>query len=382
MPTAGTHSDVTYEEILDEVHELIEKYADNNQFIWTGDLNADPRRLTSNNDKALQRFCREENLAIFNNSTPTYHHFSGNITSTLDHIIQPKNQNLVTKCVIDSRDDINLSSHDSLIINTKFKISEQEVTYGKRSDSSLPDAPIKIKWNKVDLNLYNQLTFQRLTKMQQYIDEKTPNELIVKRTNAILSNTGLECAPVLPKPRKPTKFKWTPLLKPFIAESKAAHANWKKNGKPSDPLHPSTIRRRQAKKTLRSQQRTAAAFERLHKHESIMAASENDHNLFFQLIKQQRRDGNKSSSVINFKFDPENNNLQIHNWAKYYQDLATPKDLPHFDKRNQQLIDLKLSVLEHFASSDPPIQVSENQVKNYIKSLKNNKACDPFGVSA
>ena len=46
MPTAGTHTDIKYEDVADEGHELMQKYHTENYLLWVGDMNANP-----NNDK-------------------------------------------------------------------------------------------------------------------------------------------------------------------------------------------------------------------------------------------------------------------------------------------------------------------------------------------
>ena len=382
MPTNGTHDDITYNEISDEIHELLEKFSPYCNFIWIGDLNGDPTRNRYPNDKALIQFCKEEKLSICDKiQQPTYHHFMDDKKYHLDHIIQPAAQDDLIECVsVDQRNPINFSTHDAVIASTNVILSRSHSpsTHAHHYD----DAPTKIKWDKVDAVLYKQLTARKITKMLQYVDDLTPNEVLVRRTNAILRDSAIQSYPTPKVPRKQTNFKWTPSLKPLISAAKSSFRDWKKCGRPADKAHPATHMKDQTQKELRSEQKKIAAQDRLDKHSQIMSACENDSKLFFQLIKQQRGNATTSTSTIKFKFDPENKHPQIENWATYYQDLASPKDFPHFSEEHREYTNLRMLMLEQLTPHYPPIQVSNATVERHISSLKNNKACDPYGVSA
>lgn len=379
MPTAGTHTKISYQDITDEVHELLEKYHPQLNMIWFGDMNADPQRATSNNDRMLKAFCEEEELVISDKiQEPTYHHFTGTSRSKIDLVIQPAIQDLIEDIKVDVRNPINLSCHDAII--AKLNIGTVAATTSAKSKYTTP-APTKIKWNKVDLPMYRNLTFRRLTKMLQYIDDRTPTDLIVKRTNAILSKSALDCHPTS-KPRKQTTYKWAHQLKTYAVDAKEAHARWKEEGRPEDPLHPAYHSKTEAKRSLRRQQKQINARERDERQRLIMEACENDHRLFYQLIKRQRSDGQDAAAQINFKFDPKNQNSQTENWAEYFEKLATPQDLPQYNAEHHETTKLKLLLIEMLTPKSPSIVLDQKQVKKHISQLKNNKAADPFGISA
>ena len=59
--------------------------------LWTGDLNADVRRMKGySNDQLLREFLQEHSLAVssLQCDTPTYHHFNGGSTSRLDLFVE------------------------------------------------------------------------------------------------------------------------------------------------------------------------------------------------------------------------------------------------------------------------------------------------------
>ena len=53
MPTAGTHTNATYEGVTDEIYEILQKHYPQQDVIWLGDLNADPLRASSSNELVL-----------------------------------------------------------------------------------------------------------------------------------------------------------------------------------------------------------------------------------------------------------------------------------------------------------------------------------------
>ena len=74
------------------------------------------------------------------------------------------------------------------------------------------------------------------------------------------------------------------------------------------------------------------------------------------MVRRQREDGPASFAEINFKFDPEGKNPQVENWATYFQELATPKQLPQFDPTHE----------EHMKNAHPVILTAHSQATNKV----------------
>ncbi len=100
------------------------------------------------------------------------------------------------------------------------------------------------------------------------------------------------------------------------------------------------------------------------------------------LVRRQRGDSQEETSCINFEFDEEALNPVVDNWAKYFHDLATPAEMPHFDawyKRHMYTKRLLLQDLNSETTGDP---LHLSRVKEHIHHLKNNKAADAYGITA
>ena len=348
-------------------------------------MNADLQRYTSSNDRALQTFCTENSLQInpLLPNQPTFHHFNKVSKSRIDLVIHPCDQaEVISTIEIDSRNLTNTSCHDALIMRTRASppSPNRAVTESTKQPKRLP--PRRVKWDKMDTMHYNRITGRKLEQLSKYTDADLPTEVIITRINTILSETAEQCSPTPRPPGKPKTFKWNPALKPLVANAKSKHHLWKCAGKPADQQHPTCIDLASSTKEIRSMQRQLAADERRSRHKQIMAACEDDRNLFYQLVRRQRQDGQDSRAQIDFPTDPTNGNSQANNWAIYFRHLATPSTLPHFDEEHRKHTQIKYLLLQLLTPTAPVPCILPVQIDKHIRGLKLNKAPDAYGVQA
>jgi hypothetical protein len=121
MPTAGTHTNVKYEEVVDEIHEPIQKFYPDHGIFWVGDMIAYPDRAKSPYDKKFIQLCSENKLEVCKKLPPkstTFHYFNEHSSSRIDLVVQPCDQPcLVKSATIGARNIINNSCQDPFIIN-------------------------------------------------------------------------------------------------------------------------------------------------------------------------------------------------------------------------------------------------------------------------
>ena len=354
MPAAGTHTGIRYSDIIDEVHEVLQKYRHNHHVLWAGDLNGDPARNTYPNDRTLIKFCSDENLTISPEmpETPTFHHFNGTSKSRIDLLILPKElPNLVNMMDVDRRHPTNTSCHDAVIAHLSVGPPPPQEPKDPCASTNKP-VPRRIKWEKVDTIKYQTLTGHKLSTFLQTAGDDLPAEIMISRINSILTDAAEKCCPKPKKPGKPKSYKWDPQMKPLVKESKHLHYKLQqsKNEASSALIKQNLLK---AKKDLRRMQKQISAEERNARHREIMEASEDDHSLFYRLVRRQRADGPDNFAEINFKFDPDGVNSQVENWATYFQDLATPKQLPQFDQVHEKHMRLKRLLLQMLSPPAP-----------------------------
>ena len=387
LPTEGTHTGIKYHDITDEVYEVIQKYQPGHHIIWTGDMNADLERNTTSNDRALKAFCKENSLLVnpLLPSPPTFHHFNKISHSRIDLVIHPdKQEQLMRKVTTDSHNPINTSCHDAVVMHTIAKLpavqQSSEVHSRKNTDARIPLR--RAKWDKVNIEHYSRITGRKLAKLAEYADPDLPTEVYIMRINSILQETAEQCSPAPKRPGKPKTFKWSPTLKPLVDCAKSKFHTWKQCGRPTDPNHHAYTELNNTTKELRQMQRQIAADERRSRHMQIMTASQDDKDLFYQLVRRQRQDGQTSCATIDFPFDQAKDNSQVNNWAAYFSQLATPANLPHFDEEFRQHTETKYLLLQLLTPKMPVPPIPESVITKHIRSLKLSKAPDAYGVQA
>ena len=186
MPANGSRDkECTFEEVLDEVSELFEKFSPTTSVIWGGDLNGSLVRNSSRNDKLLTRFCMEQGLACPPNTPdlPTYHHFVDNINSKIDMFLMGDGSHHQQSSVqIKAREPTNVGPHDPVIINLKFGIIDSEAA---KKDTYCVAHP-KVNWSKVNLEMYKELTQMRLDLLGRHGFDTIHPEVLVDCVTVVL----------------------------------------------------------------------------------------------------------------------------------------------------------------------------------------------------
>jgi hypothetical protein len=378
MPTSGSLTGIKYEEILDEVYGIRMKY-NGYKFIWAGDMNACPERASTQNDRHFIKFCAENELAEspLTPKTPTFHHFNGYSTSRIDlFITDARDVDLIQEVSVDSRNPLNSSSHDAVSAVLNLPLLDHDVSPQVKSKP----ARKRTNWSRIDPSEYQALTDTKLEALESLLQQNCHPEIIIERLNKILSECSDACLPKHHgKKRKSTQFTWLPQLKQVIATAKLAFWKWKQVGRPNHRSDPALVEMKLAKKELRSAQRSITAKERLSLHGRIMASSEGADQLFFKLIKKQCETKCKPATL---DFGQFKSSSEPNSWAKYYEDLATPKQHDVFDNeyyRSMQIQNLLLSLLNKPVQADA---ITEDAISMHLKKLKSNKASDLYGISA
>jgi hypothetical protein len=71
-------------------------------------------------------------------------------------------------------------------------------------------------------------------------------------------------------------------------------------------------------------------------------------------------------------------------WAKYFKDLGTPKDDPHFDEDHKVHIEADVALFEMIAEELPQDMTpfTEHEIRLAIKKMNSGKAADSSGLTA
>ena len=229
----------------------------------------------------------------------------------------------------------------------------------------------RVKWDKVDTLRYGQVAGERLTTLLETTTSTTNLDVLVTRVNAILTEASTECQPpqkVAKKTnRKNKKFAWHPLLKPLVREAKQAYYEWKQSGSPKTRNSPLYVQKQRAKQHLRQAQRRLAAGKRIEKYEEIMAMQVTHDQAFYKLIRQQRESPFCKPREINFDDSIEGPN-DTERWANYFSELATPKDMPQFDKEYKDSVARQRQILRSLKDTEQEkVEIEEKHIRVHVK---------------
>ena len=133
LPCRGHTLDV-YQEILDELHEIITKYSECSTILVGGDMNASVLRHTSKYNLFIK--CIEENnlhIPDLCGQINTFHHYNGRDHSQIDYFLQ-------------NRDVVNsLEQRVDVIMNSEKNVSARAITGGFKGGVGGAHPPLKVR---------------------------------------------------------------------------------------------------------------------------------------------------------------------------------------------------------------------------------------------
>jgi hypothetical protein len=137
---------------------------------------------------------------------------------------------------------------------------------------------------------------------------------------------------------------------------------------------------------LRNELRKTHARIREETYNTIMKASTDDQQLFYRLIKQQRKTTD-DRSITSLRsngtvFDGPDEILE--GWATYFEGLGQPLSEPTFDEQYRQMVETDITYIKQLCRErNPPQQpFTEQEVSKAVTSQSNQKASDSEGISA
>ena len=177
---------------------------------------------------------------------------------------------------------------------------------------------------------------------------------------------------------------WSEKIYRAVRECRLKWWEWQKAGGGHEPGNVHYDNMMKARKLLRREQRQEAARSRNQKVEEIMS-SQNDSKSFFSLVRSQRKCVSTQTQRLLVNGESCETNADIcKGWAMHFQKLATPSENDSFDRDYKAQVDADI---DHIVSicemeSQPIEHITEKEVVDAIRRLKNNKAMDSLGLTS
>ena len=367
LPCRGKYSKEEFKNEVDQIQEIIHKYR-SGQIILVGDMNVDIHKQIDDRAQYFKKFLENNNIeeteVLY---TATYLHHDNKSKTKIDYIFIDKAEISVEEPPTYEIlvDDVNTSPHKALLLKLPgFVLNRAK---GKKEEK------IKIlKWNKTDINLYQETLATYLDDVEDIIDIDASIKLL---TSALQTATEIAVPSVTVKENyKPPP--WNENIKILLKRSKKAHYNWKEAGRPG-PESELFIIRKKINRELRREQRIQSAMIRKEKQDEIMGACFTDNSLFYKLIRKQRRTSQVQTNELEVNGTVYKDEL-LPGWTEHFCSLSQPLNDSHFDEEynNQIKEEIKVitSLCDRIHSCHVPITTYE--IEQAISRLKNRKAKD------
>ena len=380
LPCRGNTLD-TYNEVIDELYEIVKKYGNNTTIMIGGDMNASLRRDTSQ-DKIFKSFLKENNLSVplCRKDTFTFYHYNGRDCSQIDYFIS-NFENIIDTYMTFTRESINTSTHDPILVTLRWvmdlKLNAESVSARprvnwKKLDTKEYETEIEKKlseWISDDLQISNNNLHSVITDLCHILADATSNHSNLKRT----------------KRKKTTKKRlWNPEIKLKEKACKDHFARWKAAGRPKDPENIYFRNMKTHKKLLRSAQRQLEAKIRVNRYTEIMDLHEGNNTGFYSLIRKQRDPKSHKSSYLIFDNKQLQDESEIREaWADYFTDLATPVDSPNFDNEYKEIVEKDIQNMTNLFTENRINNielVTADEMKEIIWSFKSGKSPDEENI--
>ncbi|MEW8547096.1 MAG: hypothetical protein AB2693_26575, partial [Candidatus Thiodiazotropha sp.] len=376
----GSNTGDSYEQILCEIQEIINKFVATHQIILLGDMNASlDLRPNNSQDARLGEFCERNHLQCRQRGTPTFQHVNGKDEAEIDYILFGSSVNDLIRVVkVENHTDINTSDHIPVTGTLKLRVA----AFCQKS----VEIKVKPKWDKCDIPLYRSYV---LNQLHPFNSPQTDNEFVMYLGHfaSTLKSAVRVSIPGHKDSRKVNPVKdrvWNEEISNAIKECKTAWWQWRQAGAPENRDHPLSQQMKHCKRKLRKTQRQAEAKRRVENSERIMASSGNDKE-FYRLIKLQRKtqDSQLPFLTVNNKILDSPEDI-CEGWATYFQDLATPSLSENFDNtvKESYAEDTEhiLKICTQMNQNIPPATLEE--VQHAILRLKSNKAADYMDLTS
>ena len=387
LPSPGCADD--YDEVLDEIAEIINTGDRSTYSILIGDFNADmgylggsrSHRKPTKLGMKLSKFLEEFDLTAVNmtkiSTGPINTFHSGVGSSTIDYIAVPDSLlSLVGQCSVVSDEILNTSDHFALQATLNIECSIAKSDEVKQMPA--------IRWNKIKseviANVYTSpLEEYALMVMNRDITDKMDSTSIERVTDDVVEKMR-SLSNNLPKCR------YKPNVRPFwnkkltqLKKEKVKHFRfWVSEGRPRDEGNSAWVAHKQAKKAFRKEIKFVQKNYESKEIEMMLKSAECDKNKFWNLVKRSRRTIKTNSYSIKNKEDKVVQDLPevVKVWEKHFAGLSTPKNEERFDSEHYGSVNKKVASWYKEQDGDQFLDtpIEEDEVVAAVRKLNKGKA--------
>ncbi|CAC5421538.1 unnamed protein product [Mytilus coruscus] len=247
LPSNGCKNhQIEYQEYIDELHEICQKYNSTHHIVIGGDINEDLNagKPTNQRKEYLKKLINETELK-FDNIGNTFVNSKGCECSEIDYFLHNLTPDILQKGKSNLKCLTNASDHYPISMSINWKHEKLDMNQKARPH-------FKIKWDKVDKALYKAITDAEVLKLQEsMITDSLESQEVIERMNDILTTASQTSSGNKTIYHSRPKLKvWNGDIKNALKEKRITYNEWQKDGRPNDPTNPLTLRKKQEKWNL------------------------------------------------------------------------------------------------------------------------------------
>ena len=179
------------------------------------------REKTSGNDWLTRAFCKRSGFSsqLESSPTPAFHHFNGNSTLQIDHIMSLGSQApFIMSVAVDVRNPAIVSTHDAILALVATWPSAKPT----KDQGKAELVKKKPNWDKVDHTSYDAQTKVRLKCFINTGGLDLTTNVMSSHINSILTASGINSGAKKKKKckRKPHQHPWSVRLIPLVNKKK------------------------------------------------------------------------------------------------------------------------------------------------------------------
>ena len=386
MPSPGCSGN--FDEVLDELSEVIQTGERGVCNILCGDFNADigflggkrSNRKPTKVGKTLSKFFDEFGMIAVNmmpmTRGPLNTFNSGMGSSTIDYIAVPSSlSSSVLECEVLNDEILNTSDHSAIRSVFDIVCGESEQTACKKKS--------RIKWSKLSREIIHSTYTSKVDSLASVIltenDVAHFNKAQVDNTIDFLVSEMDKISNMLPKSKYRPNVRpyWNEKLKLLKKTKVVNYRNWVAKGRPRDTNCHEWIEHKKSKKAFRKELKFVQKEYEKSEIENLLRSAEGDKNKFWRSIKRSRRSTQSNSYAVKNKAGIVVQDLTeaVKVWKDHFSGLCTEKKETRFDEQHYSMVSRDVQHWYSGHEGDPFLDapLTTDEVRKAIKKLNKGK---------
>ncbi|CAG2197359.1 unnamed protein product [Mytilus edulis] len=381
LPAKGSKNhQAEYQDVIDQLYELYQKYNETHKIIIGGDLNEDLNIQTgTKRNLYLRDFIKECNLK-YDNKERTFVNSLGQESSEIDYFLHNLPENEFDNKQVLNHVTENTSDHHPIRMSTKFTYESLNNSHAQNSNKITK----RVNWDKVDKEWYSAYINKHIDSLQirENMKEAEIEQATSKLCELLKETAKLTSSSKAKFNAKPKLKVWTPEIQIALKIARQKYNVWKHHGRPNNKSNIMLQEKNQTKKDFRRSVRIEIAKIRDKEKETILETRVKDTKMFHQLVRNNRKKGNVviTELEVNGVKYMQSENI-ITGFEEHFRNLATFNNQTDIDSAYHNQVEDDIQSINRLVQRNNISNVTHIEITNAIRSINRGKSADFQGIT-